>query len=128
MPPPPATNSPPGDTVVLQPSPTVHAGSPTWVVASCSRVLLPWPCGSVRPNPTSWTVAPWGKLWVNVHAVPTLRGGTVDGCALLGEIDRPNNDFEGISCHFCHRAMVNPSPPPGEQGYYLENGQVWLDC
>ncbi|GMU66177.1 MAG: hypothetical protein AMXMBFR36_24510 [Acidobacteriota bacterium] len=54
-------------------------------------------------------------------------GGTVDGCALLGEIDRPNNDFEGISCHFCHRAMINPSPPPGEQGFYLENGQIWLD-
>lgn len=54
-------------------------------------------------------------------------GGTVDGCGLLGEIDTPDNDFEGISCHFCHRAMVNPSPPPGEQSFYLENGQMWLD-
>jgi hypothetical protein len=54
-------------------------------------------------------------------------GGTVDGCGLAGEIDRPSTDFEGITCHFCHRAMVNPSPPPGEQGFYLENGQIWLD-
>ena len=59
-------------------------------------------------------------------------GGTTDGCGLLGPIDLPDtpsvrNDFEGLSCHFCHRAMVNPAPPPGELPFYRENGKVWLD-
>lgn len=53
--------------------------------------------------------------------------GSTDGCALIGPIDEINNDYEGISCHFCHRTMVNPTPPPGEQPFYTENGQVWLD-
>jgi hypothetical protein len=63
--------------------------------------------------------------WYSGRSEPP--GGTTDGCAMLGPIDAPDNDFEGISCHFCHRTMVNPSPPPGEEPFYTENGQVWLD-
>ncbi len=54
-------------------------------------------------------------------------GGTADGCALFGNIDEPDNDFEGLSCHYCHRIMPNDSPPPGEQSRYFENAQVWIE-
>ena len=53
--------------------------------------------------------------------------GSTDGCGLIGPIDAPDNDFEGLACHFCHRAMVNPAPPPGQQPIYHENGKLWLD-
>ncbi|MCP3981253.1 MAG: hypothetical protein GY716_18285 [bacterium] len=54
--------------------------------------------------------------------------GTVDGCMLDGKIDDPNaSDFEGVSCHMCHRMMENTSPPAGEDPLYFENGQYWLD-
>jgi hypothetical protein len=54
-------------------------------------------------------------------------GGTTDGCGLVGPIDTPNTDFEGVSCHLCHRAEVNQAPPPGQQAAYHENGKLWLD-
>lgn len=54
-------------------------------------------------------------------------GGSPDGCGLVGPIDAPDNDFEGLACHFCHRAMVNAAPPPGQQPVYHENGKLWLD-
>jgi hypothetical protein len=59
-------------------------------------------------------------------------GGTPDGCALIGPIDIPDTrdqrtDFAGVSCHLCHRMMVNENPPPGEQSVYYENGEAWLD-
>jgi hypothetical protein len=58
-------------------------------------------------------------------------GGTADGCGLIGNIDTPDqqanvNDFEGVSCHVCHRMKVNTAPPIGQQGVYFENGQ-WSD-
>ncbi len=59
-------------------------------------------------------------------------GGTPDGCGLIGPIDIPDTpgqrtDFAGVSCHMCHRMMVNENPPPGEQQVYYENGEAWLD-
>ncbi len=65
------------------------------------------------------------KAWLAGRVKPP--GGTPDGCGLLGDLDGTNNDFEGISCHFCHRMMVNESPPPGEDPVYFENGQYWID-
>jgi hypothetical protein len=53
--------------------------------------------------------------------------GSEDGCGLFGPLDSIFSDFNGVSCHVCHRAEVNPSPPPGQQPFYLENGQLWLD-
>jgi hypothetical protein len=51
----------------------------------------------------------------------------VDGCGLEGTIDGTGQDFDGITCHTCHRLMVNESPPAGEDPFYLENAQLWLD-
>ena len=53
--------------------------------------------------------------------------GSTDGCALVGKIDEPDNDFDGVNCHFCHRMQENPAPPPGQPSKYFDNGQVWLD-
>ena len=54
-------------------------------------------------------------------------GGSPDGCGLLGNIDQAGSDFDGVSCHTCHRMQPNPTPPPGQQSLYLDNGQLWLD-
>lgn len=58
--------------------------------------------------------------------VPPGLGGA-DGCELLGKIDEPDNDFAGVSCHLCHRMQVNAAPPPGEETFYYENADFWLD-
>jgi len=56
--------------------------------------------------------------------------GDADGCSLgphpLG-IDDPDSDFSGLTCHFCHRMMVNDAPLPGEQPVYEENASFWID-
>jgi hypothetical protein len=54
-------------------------------------------------------------------------GGSVDGCALVGNIDQQNTDFDGVTCHVCHRMEPNAAPPMGQQSVYLDNGQFWLD-
>ena len=54
-------------------------------------------------------------------------GGSVDGCGLVGPLDDLFGDFNGVSCHFCHRAQVNPAPPPGQPPFFRENGQFWID-
>jgi hypothetical protein len=54
-------------------------------------------------------------------------GGSVDGCGLVGPLDDLFGDFNGVSCHFCHRMQVNPTPPPGQPMFFHENGQFWLD-
>ena len=54
-------------------------------------------------------------------------GGSVDGCGMLGDINGTDNDFEGVTCHLCHRMMENPSPPMGEDSVYFENAQFWID-
>jgi hypothetical protein len=63
--------------------------------------------------------------WLAGRAAPPV--GSVDGCSLDGEIDTPENDFEGLTCTVCHRMQVNPDPPPGQQPVYYENGQFWID-
>lgn len=55
------------------------------------------------------------------------RAGSADGCDLEGTIDTRNNDFDGITCHLCHRMQENPNPPRGQEPLYLENGQWWID-
>ncbi len=70
------------------------------------------------------------KAWLAGRASagpgPTL--GDADGCMLEGNIDESAaNDFEGVTCHLCHRMMINDDPPPGESGNYLENAQYWID-
>ena len=69
------------------------------------------------------------KAWLEGRA--SAGAGTVgdgDGCALLGNIDESAaNDFEGVTCHLCHRMMSNDSPPPGESSVYTENAQFWID-
>ena len=54
-------------------------------------------------------------------------GGSTDGCGMVGVIDGFDEDFDGVSCHLCHRMMENPSPPPGEDPVYYENANFWLD-
>jgi hypothetical protein len=55
-------------------------------------------------------------------------GGSTDGCGLIGMIDNPYaSDFDGVTCHLCHRMLVNDTPPPGQLPSYLENAQLWLD-
>lgn len=65
--------------------------------------------------------------WLMGRAEPSGPDPGVDGCRMLGPIDGGANDFEGVSCEFCHRMMVNPSPPPGEQGSYIGNAAYWID-
>ncbi len=75
------------------------------------------------------------KAWLDGRAsAETDKGGMVigvgdaDGCGLVGNIDETTaNDFEGVTCHLCHRMVINDSPPPGEEGNYLENAEYWID-
>ncbi len=70
------------------------------------------------------------KGWLEGRASASLpEVGDADGCALEGELDDGTfeADFSGLACHLCHRMMVNPSPPPGEQPLYTENAQYWID-
>lgn len=61
----------------------------------------------------------------------SLNGGAADGCNFLGVVDSTASaagpDFDGVTCHACHRMMVNPSPPDGQQPFYLGNGDFWID-
>jgi hypothetical protein len=66
-----------------------------------------------------------GSAWLAGRSEPP--GGSVDGCSLVGLLDQQNNDFDGVNCDLCHRMHENPSPPPGQQPRYLDNGQFWLD-
>ena len=73
------------------------------------------------------------KAWLEGRA--NAGAGTVgdaDGCALEGNIDEASssqldNDFEGVTCHLCHRMMINDTPPKGEETVYTENAQFWID-
>jgi len=56
---------------------------------------------------------------------PLLDGS--NGCELTGShvaAHGTSNDFEGVSCHFCHR--IDESGPLGEP-QILQNGSVWVD-
>ena len=66
--------------------------------------------------------------WLAERSEPP--GGSTDGCGLMGDLDEAgasDNDFEGVTCHLCHRMIVNSSPPAGEDPVYYENGQYWID-
>ncbi len=99
-------------------------------MANSSRDPLFWAALDVANN----DIAGVGDFCLRCH-MPTgwLAGrseppmGSTDGCSMVGDIDAPNNDFSGVSCHFCHRMMENESPPPGESPLYFENGQTWID-
>ncbi|NJN64978.1 MAG: hypothetical protein HC882_08970, partial [Acidobacteria bacterium] len=60
----------------------------------------------------------------------TPWGENVDGACLEGPANRRDNDFEGISCHFCHRMYDASQPPAGDffdqNAPYDENGSVYL--
>lgn len=114
----------------------------TWsgsMMAQASRDPLFWAALDVANN----DVAGVGDFCLRCH-VPQgwlegrsePPGGSVDGCGLVGNLDAVsrqfpmpavNTDFEGVTCHVCHRMMVNPFPPGGEDPVYFENGQYWLD-
>lgn len=71
------------------------------------------------------------KAWLEGRASAADVGGA-EGCLLEGNLNQSSdgidgNDFEGVTCHLCHRMMINPSPPPGELGNYTENAQFWID-
>ena len=53
--------------------------------------------------------------------------GDADGCGLSGSMDGADNDFSGLTCHFCHRMEVNDSPPGGQEPVYFENASFWID-
>jgi hypothetical protein len=106
---------------------------PTWagtMMAQAARDPLFWAALDVANH----DVPGIGELCLRCH-VPggwlagrsEPPGGSADGCGLQGRLDERGNDFEGEECHFCHRMMVNPAPPPGELPSYLENAQFWLD-
>ena len=110
-----------------------HEPWPTWsgsMMANSGRDPLFWAALDVANNDLPGA----GDFCLRCHA-PTgwLAGrseppsGSVDGCSLEGKIDESDKDFEGVECHLCHRMMVNPSPPAGQDGVYFENGQFWLD-
>jgi hypothetical protein len=50
------------------------------------------------------------------------RSSVPDGSALTGYPNEPDNDFEGIDCHFCHRMYEGPEGTP-----FTQNGQYWVD-
>ncbi len=53
--------------------------------------------------------------------------GDADGCGLSGDLDGTDNDFSGLTCHFCHRMQINADPPAGQDSVYLENASFWID-
>ena len=105
----------------------------TWagsMMAQASRDPLFWAALDVANN----DIPDVGDFCLRCH-VPTgwlagrsePPGGSTDGCSFEGKLDERDKDFEGVSCHLCHRMQVNPNPPPGEDAVYFENGQFWLD-
>lgn len=105
----------------------------TWagtMMANSSRDPLFWAALDVanhdRPGVGDWCLRCHVSAgWLAGRSEPP--GGSPDGCQLQGRIDQAGGDFDGVSCHLCHRMMENPSPPPGQQSLYHENGQYWLD-
>lgn len=66
-----------------------------------------------------------GELCIRCHSPKAWlegRSSTPDGSAMLGYPDEPDNDFEGIDCHFCHRMYEGPGGTP-----FTQNGQYWVD-
>ncbi len=114
------------DTAHLEPWNT-WAGS---MMANSARDPLFWAALDVAEN----DVPGIGDFCLRCH-VPTgwlggrsePPGGSTDGCGMIGNLDQPDGDFDGVSCHLCHRMMVNDSPPMGEESVYFENAAYWID-
>lgn len=68
--------------------------------------------------------------WLAGRVRKTPGGGVVEGtngCLLNGDHDNrdnKDNDYSGLTCHFCHRLMENG--PNGETAP-LESGNFWVD-
>lgn len=72
------------------------------------------------------------KAWYEGRShCDTAWGEPFDGSCMDGTLDTDDNDFDGLSCHFCHRMYDASVPPSGEfhdaAAPYEENGQVYLD-
>lgn len=64
-----------------------------------------------------------GEFCIRCHSPAAWLGGrsaTPDGSDFIGYPDEPDNDFEGVDCHFCHRMYEGAGP-------YTENGQYFVD-
>lgn len=106
---------------------------PTWagsMMANSARDPLFWAALDVANN----DVPGIGDFCLRCHTPGAWLagrseppGGSVDGCSLEGNLDEANNDFDGVSCHLCHRMMVNEDPPPGQEEVYFENASFWID-
>lgn len=104
--------------------------NPTWegsMMAQAARDPLFWAAIDVANN----DVPNMGEFCLRCHVPRGWYAGRAqpdpDGCGLSGKLDQRDNDFEGVDCHSCHRMKVNTSPPVGQQPFYLENGQAWID-
>lgn len=70
------------------------------------------------------------NAWLSGRVSKTPGGGVVNGengCLLTGDHDNrddKNNDYSGLTCHFCHRLME--TGPNGETAA-LENANFWVD-
>ena len=72
------------------------------------------------------------KGWLEGRSEPVetcADGSCMEGFlnSTAGDATTGENDFNGVQCHVCHRAMVNDDPPMGEQEFYTQNGQLWID-
>lgn len=105
----------------------------TWsgsMMAQASRDPFFWAALDVANN----DIPNVGDFCLRCHLpAPWLAGrtsppsGNNDGCGLIGVLDQTDSDFDGVSCHLCHRMIENPSPPPGQNSVYFENAEFWLD-
>ena len=105
----------------------------TWsgsMMAQASRDPFFWAALDVANHDTPNV----GDFCLRCHLpTPWLDGRTSaptsnnDGCGLIGNLDQTDADFDGVSCHLCHRMMENPAPPPGESKLYYENANYWVD-
>lgn len=100
------------------------------MMANASRDPLFWAALDVAnndlPGVGDWCLRchlPTG--WLAGRSEPP--GGTADGCSMQGPIDQRGNDFDGITCHLCHRMQENPLPPHGQAAFYEENAEWWID-
>ena len=68
--------------------------------------------------------------WEGRSDCVTAWGEAFDGSCLVGSIDSYGNDFEGLTCHFCHRQYDASAPPAGEfedaSAPLVGNAQVYL--
>jgi hypothetical protein len=108
----------------------------TWagsMMANATRDPLFWAAVDIANN----DVPGIGDYCIRCHT-PTgfLAGHTKDGtgnlsfangCELTGsvvDVDSSMNDYQGVTCHFCHRQEVNG---PSNEPLMLHNANTWVD-